>query len=111
MITNPIWKWTRKPTRCERMACCSPANPPKCCPWRSAIFCFSGAVMLEVFEVLKHPFASTMTVVLTFDERQKSRYKTTTTCGREMGWFIERGTVLQDGDYLKCKTGEVISVI
>lgn len=68
--------------------------------------------MLEVFEILKQPVtAGTMNVVLTFDERQKSRYKTVTTCGRDLGWFIERGTVLQDGDYLECKTGEIVRVI
>lgn len=68
--------------------------------------------MLEVFEIIKQPAAAgTMNVVLTFDERQKSRFKTATTCGRELGWFIERGTVLQDGDYLKCKTGEIVRVI
>lgn len=68
--------------------------------------------MLEVFEILKQPAtAGAMNVVLTFDERQKSRYKTATSCGRELGWFIERGVVLQDGDYLKCKTGESVRVI
>lgn len=67
--------------------------------------------MLEVFEVVKElPKDCVMEVVLSFDERQKSRYKTTTVCGQELGWFIERGTVLQDGDFLKCKTGEVVRV-
>ena len=67
--------------------------------------------MLEVFEIVKQlPQDCAMEVVLTFDERQKSRYKTKTVCGRELGWFIERGTVLQDGDFLKCKTGEVVHV-
>ena len=67
--------------------------------------------MLEVFEIQKQPPKDcAMEVVLSFDERQKSRYKTATVCGRELGWFIERGTVLQDGDFLKCKTGEVIRV-
>src|SRR5690606_28419525 len=68
--------------------------------------------MLEVFEIAKKPSQdATMQVVLTFDERQKSRYKTATACGKELGWFIERGTVLQDGDVLQCKTGELIKVI
>lgn len=67
--------------------------------------------MLEVFEVVKElPNDCVMEVVLSFDERQKSRYKTTTVCGKELGWFIERGTVLQDRDFLKCKTGEVVRV-
>lgn len=67
--------------------------------------------MLEAFEIVKKPPQDcAMEVVLTFEERQKSRYKAITVCGRELGWFIERGTVLQDGDFLKCKTGEVIRV-
>ncbi len=68
--------------------------------------------MLEVFEIAKKPSPSaSMEVVLTFDERQKSRYKTTTACGKDVGWFIERGTVLQDGDVLQCKSSELIKVI
>jgi urease accessory protein len=67
--------------------------------------------MLEVFEIMETPpQGRVMEVVLTFDERQKSRHKTTTACGAELGWFIERGRVLQDGDFLKCKTGEVVRV-
>lgn len=67
--------------------------------------------MLEAFEITKYPTRDcAMEVVLTFDERQKSRHKTTTVCGSELGWFIERGTVLQDGDFLMCKTGEIVRV-
>lgn len=67
--------------------------------------------MLEAFEIAKQPTRGcAMEVVLTFDERQKSRYKTTTVCGAELGWFIERGTVLQDGDFLLCKSGEIVRV-
>lgn len=67
--------------------------------------------MLEAFEIAKQPIPGcAMEVVLTFDERQKSRYKTSTVCGVELGWFIERGTVLQDGDFLQCKTGEMVKV-
>ena len=39
----PGSKWTRRPTRCGRTACCSRANPPRCCRWRSAISCFEAA--------------------------------------------------------------------
>ncbi len=68
--------------------------------------------MLEVFEVVQHSAqGSGLEVVLTFDERQKSRYKTATVCGRELGWFIPRGTVLRDGDLLQCKSGEVVRVV
>lgn len=68
--------------------------------------------MLEVFEVVKEPGAATsLEVVLTFEERQKSRYKTTTTCGQELGWFIERGRVLEDGDTLQCRSGQRVNVV
>ena len=67
--------------------------------------------MLEAFEIAKQPPRDcAMEVVVTFDERQKSRYKTNTVCGKELGWFIERGTVLQDGDFLLCKSGEIVRV-
>lgn len=68
--------------------------------------------MLEIFEVTKTADVEpALEVVLTFQERQKSRYRTKTTCGKELGWFIERGIVLLDGDYLKSATGEVVRVI
>lgn len=68
--------------------------------------------MLEAFEIIKNPkIAAHMEAVLTFEERQKSRYKTQTRCGKNLGWFIPRGLVLHDGDYLQCKTGELIRVI
>jgi urease accessory protein len=68
--------------------------------------------MLEVFQIIKNPTVPAhFEVVLTFEERQKSRYKTTTKCGKEVGWFIPRGEVLLDGEYLQCKTGELIRVI
>lgn len=67
--------------------------------------------MLEAFEIATQPPRDcAMEVVLTFEERQKSRYKTTTICGKDLGWFVERGTVLRDGDFLLCKTGEIIRV-
>lgn len=68
--------------------------------------------MLEAFEVVKNITPEkALEVVLTFEERQKSRYRTTTNCGQELGWFIERGTVLIGGDYLKCGNGNCIRVV
>ena len=74
--------------------------------------------MLEVFELVttattQSPTTKgeTLSVVLTFEERKKSRHKTTTECGKEFGWFLERGIVLTDGDVLKTKTAELIKVI
>lgn len=67
--------------------------------------------MLEAFEIIKNPkIVAHMEAMLTFAERQKSRYKTQTCCGRDLGWFIPRGVVLHEGDYLQCKTGELIRV-
>lgn len=72
--------------------------------------------MLEVFEVIpveemQAAGDTALKVELRFDERQKSRHKTTTTCGKEIGWFIERGYVLAHGEGLKTKKGEIIHVI
>ena len=68
--------------------------------------------MLEAFDVIKTPaVAAHLETVLSFEERQKSRYKTTTRSGQDLAWFIPRGQVLCDGDYLQCKTGELIRVV
>jgi urease accessory protein len=50
-------------------------------------------------------------VSLTFDERQKSRYRTHTAQDRSLGWFLARGRVLQAGDILLCHGGERVRVI
>ena len=49
-------------------------------------------------------------VHLIYAEREKSRYRTTTTQGKELGWFLPRGIVLADGDALLCNDSEVILV-
>lgn len=68
--------------------------------------------MLEAFSLSQNPPSiPTLAVVLTFAERQKSRHKTRTQCGLELGWFIERGQVLADGDYLLCASGEIVHII
>lgn len=68
--------------------------------------------MLEAFQLSTQPSAATeIEVILTFAERQKSRYKTVTNQGADLGWFIERGTVLADGDLLQCQTGEIVRVV
>lgn len=67
--------------------------------------------MLEAFSVEKdNNLQSATEVVLTFEERQKSRHKTKTVCGQILGWFLERGIVLQDGEFLKCTDGRLIKV-
>lgn len=49
-------------------------------------------------------------IELNFDERKKSRHRTTTACGKEFGWFLERGLILRDTDQLVCDDGTVIQV-
>ncbi|HEY7773411.1 MAG TPA: urease accessory protein UreE [Marinagarivorans sp.] len=68
--------------------------------------------MLEAHSLITTPAApATLTLELTFDDRQKSRHRAQTTCGQTLGWFIERGHVLKDGDLLQCTTGQVAIVI
>lgn len=50
-------------------------------------------------------------VVLTYAERQKSRHKCETACGKTLGWFIDRGIVLASDDLLVCTNGELVRVI
>ena len=49
-------------------------------------------------------------VHLVFSEREKSRYRTTTERGQDLGWFLPRGTVLCDGDALVCGNAEIVLV-
>lgn len=68
--------------------------------------------MLEAYQITHlHKGDVTLDVVLTFEERQKSRYRTTTACGRELGWFVERGRVLEQDDVLRCNDGTLVKVI
>ena len=68
--------------------------------------------MLEAFEFLSGANEATeLLVELTFEERQKSRHRATTSSGETLGWFIERGVVLADGDILVCKGGEKVKVV
>ena len=50
-------------------------------------------------------------LVLPFDLRQKSRLRTRLASGEELGLFLERGSVLRGGDYLKSNDGRVIRVV
>lgn len=68
--------------------------------------------MLEAHNILRHsPMGTDLEVVLTFEERQKSRYRARLSNEQFLGWFIERGTVLQDGDLLQCVSGELVRVV
>ena len=50
-------------------------------------------------------------LVLPFEQRRKSRLRTTVAGGEEIGLFLERGTVLRNGDYLKADDGRVVRVV
>lgn len=67
--------------------------------------------MLEAHELTHlHEGDRYLELVASFEERQKSRYLTRTTCGKELGWFIERGYVIKENDVLKCSDGTLVLV-
>ncbi|MFT7286928.1 MAG: urease accessory protein [Halieaceae bacterium] len=49
-------------------------------------------------------------VHLIYAEREKSRYRTTTKRGQDIGWFLPRGIVLCDGDALVCAGSHIVLV-
>jgi urease accessory protein len=69
--------------------------------------------MIELTNKLKTDTATTETITLTFDERQRSRYKTLLDSGEE-AWIIlvgsARGGVLRGGDVLKSTDGRAVKV-
>ncbi len=68
--------------------------------------------MLEAHILITDGSATaTLTLALTFDDRQKSRHKAETSCGQTLGWFIERGHVLKDGDILECTDGTCVKIV
>ncbi len=71
--------------------------------------------MLKAFTVLSAQQmaalpAAKYSVTLRFDEREKSRHKTQTDCGQTLGWFIERGHILAQGEGLQTEQGDGIEV-
>jgi urease accessory protein len=50
-------------------------------------------------------------LVLPFDRRQKSRLRTRLESGTEVGLFLERGTMLRDGDFLRTEEGLLVRVV
>ena len=51
------------------------------------------------------------TVTLNFDIRQKSRFKSRTDEGNDVGFFLARGQVLRHGDLIQTHCGEIIRVV
>ena len=50
-------------------------------------------------------------LALPFELRQKSRLRTTVAGGEEIGLFLERGTVLRGGEFLRADDGRVVRVV
>lgn len=69
--------------------------------------------MLECFEYQRGGAAhdDALQIVLCYQERQRSRFRAKTLCGKDVGWFVERGEVLADGDILLARTGEKVAVV
>ena len=51
------------------------------------------------------------TVELDWDVRQKSRFAATDSAGRELGIFLQRGTLVRGGDVLVAEDGSMVRVI
>ncbi|MFT5082605.1 MAG: urease accessory protein [Lentisphaeria bacterium] len=67
--------------------------------------------MLEAYKTTHlHEGDQTLDLVVSFDERKKSRYKTLTSNGQALGWFLERGRVLSQDDVLVCEDGTLVKV-
>jgi urease accessory protein len=67
--------------------------------------------MLLVQNRLGAPTPHDATLVLPYEQRQKSRLRTTVEGGEEIGLFLERGAVLRDGDCLRAQDGRVVRVV
>jgi urease accessory protein len=65
--------------------------------------------MLECYELGEG--ASDTRLVLSYQERQRSRYRAKSVCGLDVAWFVERGKVLADGEILVATSGEKIRVV
>src|SRR4029453_8979911 len=66
--------------------------------------------MLVVQTKLDAPAPHDALLVLAFELRQKSRLRATVADGEEIGLFLDRGTVLRDGDCLKAEDGRIVRI-
>lgn len=67
--------------------------------------------MMKVVANLGHhhgPFDDVVT--LSYEQRTKGRFKTITDSGEELGVFLDRGKVLQEGDGLKTEDQKLVRV-
>lgn len=66
--------------------------------------------MLEFNQIIEDAAEPLSTLTLSFEQRSRSRLKVTLDDGQPAGLFLARGTVLQQGDRLQAKSGEVIQI-
>ena len=71
---------------------------------------FQFTALLEADALADVGTPGNLLVVASFSERQKSRHKTQTQCGKPVGWFFPRGLVLKEGDVLLCRSGEILAI-
>jgi urease accessory protein len=67
--------------------------------------------MLNITRKLPASRPADLKLVLPFQLRNKSRLRTHTATGEEVGLILERGTVLRGGDLLLADDGRVVEVI
>ena len=67
--------------------------------------------MLEIIERIQEcTDASSTSLTLPFEQRQKSRLRVTLDNGMEAALILERGAVLRHGDLLRATNGQVVEV-
>jgi urease accessory protein len=66
--------------------------------------------MLIVRNRIETPATCEADLILPFELRQKSRLRTTVASGEEIGLFLQRGTVLRDGEFLQADDGRIVRV-
>lgn len=67
-------------------------------------------INLKLDKSVDHPRAAERWLRLPFGERSKSRLRSVLDNGEEVGLFLERGTILRNGDLLLSDDGRVIEV-
>jgi len=69
--------------------------------------------VLKVVEYVNdsNGLAADDTLTLDYDERKRGRFKSVTDSGEEVGLFLDRGKVLQQGQALKTECGKIIFII
>ena len=59
----------------------------------------------------EHADRAAITVELPYDLRKKSRLRAVSRCGLEVGFQLERGSELRDGQRLLADSGEVVEIV